>query len=411
MAQTLNRLSAVAVRGLSVPGRYADGGGLYLRVADGGSKQWVFLSRAGGKQKEAGLGSVRAIPLARAREIAASFRQAIAEGRDPIAERKAERAKRRTIPTFGEMATEVLDSLKAGFKNAKHIAQWEMTLKEYAAPLREIAVNAVMTEDVLRVLKPIWTEKRETASRLRGRIEKVLDAATAKGFRHDANPARWKGHLDTLLPKEQKASRGHHEAMPFADVPALMGRLRDIPGASARALELTILTAARTGETIGATWAEFDLVAKVWTVPAVRMKAGREHRVPLTDRAVALLRDMLPSEGKPDPTAFVFPGGKAGKPLSNMSMTMAVRRLKIEPEPTVHGFRSSFRDWCGEATAFPREVAEAALAHTVGDKAEQAYRRGDALLKRRKLMEAWDGFLEGRSAKAGDNVRAIRRAE
>jgi len=410
VARTSNRLSAVAVRGISVPGRYADGGGLYLRVAEGGSKQWVFLTRVGGRQREAGLGSVSAIPLARAREIAAGFRQAIAEGRDPIAERKAERARGRSMPTFGELADEVIDTLKAGFRNEKHVAQWQMTLREYAVAIRSLPVNAVMTEDVVRVLKPIWTEKRETASRLRGRIEKVLDAAIAKGYRHDANPARWKGHLEVLLPKEQKGSRGHHDAMPFDAVPAFMERLRDIAGTSARALEFTILTAARTGETIGAIWGEIDLDAKVWTIPADRMKAGREHRVPLTDRAVAVLSEMMPGGTVPPAAAFVFPGAKDGKPLSNMSMTMAVRRLKVEPEPTVHGFRSSFRDWCGEATAFPREVAEAALAHVVGDQAEQAYRRGDALEKRRKLMAAWAAYLDGKAAKGGDNVRPIRKA-
>ncbi len=408
MARTMGRLSALMVKGVKEPGRYSDGGGLYLRVAEGGSKQWVFLSRAGGTQREAGLGSINAVPLARAREIAAGFRQAIAEGRDPIADRKAERLKRKTIPTFGEMADEVIASLKAGFRNEKHIAQWEMTLKEYAAPIRDISIKDVTTEDVLRVLKPIWIEKRETASRLRGRIEKVLDAATAKGLRHDANPARWKGHLEVLLPKEQKASRGHHAALPFSALPDLMERLRGVAGSSAKALEFTILTAARTGETIGATWSEINLTDNVWTVPGIRMKAGREHRVPLSDRAAAILKEMLPAGGKVDPAAYVFPGARTGKPLSNMSMTMAVRRLKIEPEPTVHGFRSSFRDWCGEATAFPREVAEAALAHTIGDKAEQAYRRGDALEKRRKLMDAWAGFLDGNAAKGGDNVRRLK---
>ncbi|MCX5496185.1 tyrosine-type recombinase/integrase [Kaistia dalseonensis] len=410
MARTLHRLSSLTVKSVKTPGRYSDGGGLYLRVAEGGSKQWVFLTRAGGKQREAGLGSVNTVSLSKAREIAAKFRNDVFEGRDPIAERNAERNKLKAIPTFGEMATEVLDSLKAGFRNEKHIAQWEMTLKEYAAPIRDLAVNAVTTEDVLRVLKPIWIEKRETASRLRGRIEKVLDAATAKGLRHDANPARWKGHLDVLLPKEKKATRGHHAAMPFAELPGFMERLRAVPGTSARALEFTVLTAARTGETLGAAWGEIDLDEKVWTVPGDRMKAGREHRVPLPDRAVAILKELLPESGKPNPTALVFPSGRTGKVLSNMSMTMVVRRLKIEPEPTVHGFRSSFRDWCGEATAFPREVAEAALAHTVGDKVEAAYRRGDALEKRRKLMTAWAGYLEGKSAKGGDNVRPIRSA-
>lgn len=388
-------------------GRHADGGGLYLQVK-GPSRSWLFVYRWQGRRIEMGLGRYGhrddEVSLARARDLATSCRRLLNEHppqspldvrRDQVAAARADAAKRRAIPTFGEMATEVLDSLKAGFRNEKHIAQWEMTLKEYAATLRDIPINAIMTDDVLRVLKPIWTEKRETASRLRGRIEKVMDAATAKGFRRDANPARWKGHLDALLPKEKKASRGHHAAMPFADVPELVRRLREVPGTSARALEFTILTGARTGEAIGATWAEFDMAAKVWTVPAERMKAGREHRVPLTGRVVAILNDLMPTEGTPAPDAFVFPGGKRGKSLSNMSMAMVIRRLKIEPEPTVHGFRSSFRDWAGETTTFPREVAEAALAHVVGDQVERAYRRGDALAKRRELMEAWASYLHG----------------
>lgn len=394
--RTLDRLSPLTVRSAKEPGRYSDGGGLYLRVAQGGSKQWVFLTRAGGKQREAGLGSVNTISLKEARQIASAFRHAILDGRDPIAERNAEREKRKTIPNFGQLASEVLDSLKAGFRNEKHIAQWEMTLTRYAAPLRDLPVDTISTEDVLRVLKPIWTEKRETARRLRGRIEKVLDAAAAKGLRHDANPARWKGHLDVLLPKEKKSSRGHHAAMPFAELPSLMERLRVVPGTSARALEFTILTAARTGETLGATWGEIDFEEKVWTVPAERMKAAREHRVPLSDAALMILKELLPESGKPEPRSTVFHSGRKGRALSNMSMTMVVRRLKIEPEPTVHGFRSSFRDWCGEATAFPREVAEAALAHVVGDKVEAAYRRGDALAKRRELMMAWARYLKGK---------------
>jgi integrase len=247
-----------------------------------------------------------------------------------------------------------------------------------------------MVDDVEAMLKPIWSTKRETASRLRGRIEKILDAAIAKGYRKDANPARWKGNLDSILRKEKQV-RGHHAAMPFRDIPRLMARLRDMTSVSARALEFTILTAARTGETLGARWSEIDPAGGIWTVPAERMKAGKLHRVPLSARAMEILEEMfcLRADGKSD--GVVFPS-RGEKGLSNMSLTMVLRRLKLEPEPTVHGFRSSFRDWAGEGTHYPREVAEAALAHTVGDKVEQAYRRADALEKRRSLMGEWERF-------------------
>lgn len=389
MPRSINRLSPLLVKSLVKPGRYADGNRLYLRVAQGGSKQWVLVYRRDGKWREMGLGGIGDVSLKQAREIADQHRFSLSQGGDPIRERRAARAK---IPTFGELADEVVAGLIGGFRNVKHGDQWVMTMKVYAAPIRSLPVDQIGTEDILKVLRPIWIEKRETATRVRGRIEKVLDAATAKGFRQDANPARWKGHLDTLLPKQEKLSRGHHAAVPFGDVPAVVKRLQLVSGLSARALELTILAAARTGETIGATWSEIDFEAKVWTVPAERMKAGKEHRVPLSDRVVEILKEVrVPSAAK---DGNVFPG-KGPKGLSNMSLTMALRRLKIEPEPTVHGFRSSFRDWAGEATTFPREIAETALAHTVGDETERAYRRGDALEKRRAMMEAWAKFCCG----------------
>jgi integrase len=390
MARSVDRLSALFIKSVSAPGRYADGNRLYLRVAPGGSKQWTIVFRRDGKWREMGLGGLDDISLKRARELADQHRQTIAEGGDPIAQRRAERSTRAAIPTFGDLADQVVASLKEGFRNGKHIAQWEMTLKDYAAPLRPLRVDQITVNDIEGVLKPIWSEKRETAARLRGRIEKVLDAAIAKGHRKDLNPARWKGNLDSILPKE-KQIRGHHAAMAFAAIPALMQRLRGMPGVSAHALEFTILTAARTGETLGARWSEIDLKAKVWTVPAERMKAGQEHRVPLSNCALTILEEMrnvLPQRGA---NGMIFPG-RGPKGLSDMSLTMVLRRLKIEPEPTVHGFRSSFRDWAGEVTEFPREVAEAALAHSIGDKVEQAYRRGDALERRRGLMEAWALF-------------------
>ena len=271
-----------------------------------------------------------------------------------------------------------------------------MTLETYAAPLRSKPVNRINTEDVLEVLQPIWTTRAETASRVRGRIEKILDAAKAKGLREGENPARWRGHLDNLLPKRQLLQRGHHAAMPWQELPEFIAQLRHSPSMAALALEFVILTAARSGEVlrsyredevVGASWGEIDRQAKVWTIPARRMKAGREHRVPLSGRAIAILNEAEKARrGK-----FIFPGQRGDQPLSDMALTMLLRRMNVGAA-TVHGFRSSFRDWAGEVTSFSREIAEAALAHTIGDKVERAYRRGDALEQRRKLMQAWADF-------------------
>jgi integrase len=328
-----------------------------------------------------GLGSLRDVPLARARELAASARQQIAEGHDPLALRKATEARR--VLTFGEAADALVESMGPSWRNEKHKAQWSMTLTVYAAPLRPKPVDAITTEDVLGVLKPIWSKKAETASRLRGRIERVLDYAKAHGHRSGENPARWRGHLDAVLPKRQKLTRGHHRAMPFDDVPAFMEQLANQPGIAARALAFTVLTATRTGEVIGATWDEVDLVSGVWTIPARRTKVAREHRVPLSTQAVAILT----AQQEQRTSAYVFPGQRRDRPLSNMAMDAVLRRMKAEV--TVHGFRSAFRDWVGETTDYPREVAEAALGHLVGSEVERAYRRGDALQKRRELMQAW----------------------
>jgi integrase len=288
------------------------------------------------------------------------------------------------MPTFGQIADEVVEAKQAEWKNEKHRAQWAMTLKEYAAPLRNRPVNEIETTDILAVLRPLWLKRPETASRLRGRIEHVLDAARAKGFRHGPNPALWRGHLDKLLPKRPKVARGHHAAMPYQKVPEFIALVRKRDAIAALAIEFTILTATRTGEVLGATWDEIDFDAAIWTIPAKRMKASRVHRVPLSGRAIAIPKKLA----KVRASDFVFPGRKKMRPLSNMSMEMILRRMKTE-DATIHGFRSSFRDWVGNVTHFPREVAEAALAHVVGDQAEQAYRRSDALDKRRALMEAW----------------------
>jgi integrase len=297
--------------------------------------------------------------------------------------------------TFGEAADALIESMASSWRNEKHRRQWKMTLTVYCEPLRSKSVAEVGTEDVLKVLQPLWKTKPETASRLRGRIERVFDFARARGQRTGENPARWRGHLDAILPRRAKLTRGHHKAMPFDEVPAFMAALREREGVAPRALEFTILTAARSGEVLGARWDEVNLEACVWTVPAARMKAGREHRVPLSAPAVEILRQMEHKRlGE-----YVFPGMRSGRPLSVMALEMVLRRMKVDV--TVHGFRSAFRDWAGERTHFPREVAEAALAHLVGDAVERAYRRGDALEKRRKLMDAWSNFFD---QKSGPNV-------
>lgn len=357
-----------------------------------------------GKRREMGLGSLSAVPLAKARERATECRALVAAGRDPIEDAKASKADRRFVPTFGELADRYIETKSAEWRSAKHVGQWRMTLRDYAAPLRSKPVDAIGTEDVLAVLQPLWLSKPETASRLRGRIEHVLDAARASGHRIGENPARWRGHLDKLLPKRPKLSRGHHAAMAFEHVPPFLAQLRQRDSVAALALEFAILTAARSGEVLGAKWSEIDLETKIWTVPATRMKAGRAHRVPLSSRAISVLKYL---EAARDGD-FVFPGGAVGRPLSVMALEMVLRRMNVD-DATVHGFRSAFRDWAGEETHFPREVAEAALAHVIGDKAEQAYRRGDALEKRRSMMEAWAEFLQGGKAQNIVDFRAAGR--
>src|SRR5258705_489951 len=371
------------------PGKYSDGGNLYLIVSETGSRKWVLRFTWRGRPKEMGLGSAASIPIADAGEKAASARRKIALGLNPIDERK----RRGDVPTFGDVADHVREALSAGFRNEKHKAQWKSTLETYAAPLRGKPVDLIATDDVLAVLKPIWTTKAETASRVRGRIERILDAAKAKGFREGENPARWRGHLDHLLPRPSKLARGHHAAMPYEAVAAFTAKLRKREASSALALELCILTAARTGEILGMRWPEIDLDKKIWTVPANRMKAGREHRIPLSQRAVAILRTLE----KMKAGEFVFPGQARNKPLSLKAMELVLRRMEVQGA-TVHGFRSSFRDRAGNVSNFPREITETALAHVIGDKAEQAYRRSDALEKRRKLMDAWAAYCEPKTS-------------
>jgi integrase len=292
--------------------------------------------------------------------------------------------------------------MRPSWRNGKHAAQWEMTLRGYAGALRRLPTHTITTDDVLSVLKPLWNEKPETASRLRGRIERVLDAAKARGLRSGENPARWRGHLDQLLPKRQRLTRGNHAAMSYGDVPAFIDDLQSRGATAALALEFTILTAARRGEVLGARLDEFDLERAVWTVPAHRMKAGREHRVPLSGRALAIVKALRQAEGR----KYVFAGHKPGKPLSGEALGMVLRRMKLD-DVTVHGFRSAFRDWAAECTNFTNEVCEAALAHTVTNRVEAAYRRGDLFEKRRKLMDAWAAFCS--APKAADKIVHISR--
>ena len=340
------------------------------------------------------------VSLKVAREKAAEGRAMLRAGVEPLAAWNKPAAEE--VPTFGVMADAFLDTHKDGWRNDKHRQQWTMTLTRYCEPIRATPVDAIDTEAVFSILKPLWARAPETASRLRGRIEAILDAARARGHiaRNEANPARWRGHLDKLLPKRAKLTRGHHAAMPYAEVPAFVVALRERPAIAAKALEFCILTATRSGETLGARWDEIDFDGRVWRVPAARTKAARPHTVPLSERAVAILREM--EAGRTGD--YVFPGQRPGRPLSGMAFEMLLRR--IGSPHTAHGFRSSFRDWCGNETHFPRELAEHALAHVIGDKAEQAYRRSDALARRRELMDAWARLCEARRGRQRRRVQA-----
>lgn len=402
--RTLNKLSAMQAAKLKTPGRHSDGGGLYLSIDDTGRRRWVFMYTRGSKRTELGLGAGRDLPLAAARKEAEALRAVLAASGDP----KAVRDKDKHVSTFGECADAYVEAMTPSWHNAKHAAQWKMTLTSYAKPMRGKPVSEIATQDVLDVLQPLWKRTPETAERLRGRIENVLDAAKAKGLRSGENPARWRGHLDQLLPKRQRLSRGHHTALGYDVVSEFMVQLQSRDAVAARALEFTILTAARSGEVLGARWSEIDLAKRLWTIPAARMKAGREHRVPLSSRVVEIVEAL--AAARPDKRTsgddFVFPGPKPDAPLSSMAMAMLLRRMKAEI--TVHGFRSTFRDWASEATGFPHEVCEMALAHTIGNKAEAAYRRGDLFEKRRKLMDAWTAYCS--TPKAGKVIPLRREA-
>ncbi|GJD47018.1 Prophage integrase IntS [Methylobacterium cerastii] len=374
---------------------YGDGGGLWLQVSGKGAKSWIFRFTLDGKARAMGLGSANTFSLVEARDRARECRKLTAERLDPIEARAGRRqeaaieAARAT--TFRTCAAGYIEAHRAGWRNIKHAAQWTATLEAYAYPaFGDLPVQAVDTGLVMQALEPIWSAKPETATRVRGRIESVLDWATTRGYRRGENPARWKGHLQNLLPKRSKVQRvEHHAALPFADLPAFMADLARRDAVAARALAFAILTAARTGEVLGARWSEIDLQARTWTVPGERMKGGREHRVPLSDPAVVLLERMQTIGA----AGFVFPGARRGKPMSGMGMLMLLRRMG-RTEITAHGFRSTFRDWASETTHFPSEVVEMALAHAIESKVEAAYRRGDLFAKRRELMDAWATYNE-----------------
>lgn len=394
-ARVIGKLTALTVEKVKRPGMYGDGGGLYLRVTEDTTKNWVFRFMLNGRPRWMGLGPLHTVSLADARKRAGERRLQRHDGIDPIEARRAERLKAQLeaakATTFKQCAESYIKAHRVGWRNGKHAAQWEATLATYAEPIiGKLSVQAIDTSLVLKVLEPIWTKKLETAGRVRGRIELVLDWAKARGYRAGENPARWKGHLDHLLPARGKVRKvEHHAALPYGELPVFLVALREQEGIAARALGFLLLTAARTGEVIGARWNELDLLEKTWTVPAARMKAGREHRVPLSARTLAILEEMQAHRSGGD--GFVFPGGKLEKPLSNMAFLMLLRRMKRD-DLTAHGFRATFKTWASERTSFANEIVEAALAHVVGSKVEQAYQRGDMFDKRRRLMDAWGAY-------------------
>jgi integrase len=386
MARQPKRLTARTVASMNKVGRHADGGNLYLTISKTGpgvSRRWTFLYSLAGKQREAGFGPAAAVTLAEAREKAAGYRSMLAKGIDPLEAKKAGQEAAAARKTFGQCADELIKSKRREWRSEVHAGQWRTTIDDYCRPILDKPVDAIDTAAVLSVLQPVWARIPETASRLRGRIEAVLDFAKAHKLRSGENPAAWRGHLALILPKRGKLTRGHHAAMPYGDVPEFIAKLREAETISALALEFLILTAGRAGEVLLASWDEIDIDAQVWVVPDFRMKAGREHRVPLSPRALAILERVAEIR-----TGDLVFAGQRRRPLSGTTLAALV------PGATVHGFRSAFRDWAGEETSFPREIAEQALAHATGDAVEQAYRRGDALEKRRGLMEAWSAFCE-----------------
>jgi len=405
MGRAVHRLSAKTLEKAIPPGYHCDGGGLYLQVSPTQSQSWIFRYKRQGRSREMGLGAARDVSLAQARAKASEARRQLTEGVDPLAAREGrrneERLRKAGTISFSECAKKYIAAHRASWRNDKHAEQWQNTLDTYAAPvIGELAVGDVDTALVLRVLEPIWATKPETASRVRGRIEHILDYARVRGYRAGENPARWRGHLDKLLPTAlNRKNRKHHAALPYEEIGQFIEKLRAQEGTAARALEFAILTAARTQEAIGAKPEEIEAEKALWTVPAERMKAGREHRVPLSPQALHVVEAQ--SKGP-----FLFAGGKEGAALSNMAMLELLRRMGRD-DLTVHGFRSTFRDWAAECTAYPGEVCEMALAHAISDKAEAAYRRGDLFEKRRRLMADWAKYCD--TAKGSAQVLPLSR--
>ena len=399
------KISPALLKTLTKPGVYGDGGGLYLQVRDSDRRTWIFRYMIRGKARWMGLGSLADTSLKEARAKAEAARKLAKDGVDPIeardaraeadaADRAAQEAEQAAkARTFMVVAEAYIAAHEAGWRNAKHRQQWHNTLATYAAPvIGGTPIAEVTTEHVKAILEPIWTTRPETASRVRGRIEAILDYSKVLGWRSGENPARWRGHMDHMFPARGKVRRvQHHAALPWPEISAFMKRLMTQEGVSALALRFTILTAARTGESLGATWGEIDAAGALWTIPAERMKAGREHRVPLSDGALAVLTEAAKLRNDDSPAAPVFPGAKSGKPLSNMALLMLLRRMG-RGDLTAHGFRSTFRDWVAEATNHPGAVAEAALAHAVSDRTEAAYQRGTMLEKRIALMTDWETY-------------------
>jgi integrase len=413
MPKSHHRLTAAKLRHLKAPGLHADGLGLYLQIRGPNARSWIFRYRRGGKLRDFGLGSAMpgALSLKDARELATKARRRLADGVDPIDHREAEKAKAvlesgRAV-TFKQAADIYVEAKAPGWRNEKHAAQWRTTLEQYAMPvLGKLPVAGINTDDVLRVLEPIWKKRPETASRLRGRIEAILAAETAKGRRHGPNPAAWRGHLETMLaPKSKVKPVKHFAALAYTRVPELMQKLRERADTGALALQWVMLTVCRSNEALGARPEEVDLEKAVWTIPGERTKTHRPHRVALSPAALAIYKTARKFNKGP----YLFAGRKADKPLSNMAMTMTLRRLGYG-DSTVHGTtRSGFRDWCAERTNYPRELAEKALAHVVGNETEEAYQRSDLLERRRPLMQAWAKFSTGPAEKERGKVLPLRK--
>lgn len=409
MSKLIARLNPLQASKLTKPGYYCDGAGLYLQIAKGGSKSWVLRYTVDRKPREMGLGSFVTFSLADARKRAIEQRKMLADGIDPIEAKRSKLLEQRLaaakVITFNKAAEGFIEANESAWRSSKHGEQWRNTLATYASPvIGDLPVSAITTAMVMKILQPIWSTKTETATRVRGRIEKVLDWAKVQGYRSGDNPAAWKGNLAEALPKPSKvADAGHHAALPWAEMGQFMSTLRERPGAGALAMQLIILTATRTSEVIEAKWSEFDLVAGLWVIPKERMKGFREHRVPLSPQALAVLERV---KWDNNPSEFVFPSAKPDKAISNMTCLAVLKRMG-RGDLTVHGFRSTFRDWAAESTAYPRDVCEMALAHAIEDKSEAAYRRGDLLDKRTRLMNDWAAFCD--TVRSGADVVPINR--